>query len=231
MARILPDSWQLPEKLAAIEALEQLMPQTATLAVNTESLSVASLQAEALHPHRIIGANWVLPVHTTYFLEVIANDTADPVLVQQFLNRATVSWKKDPYLVKGDFGIRARLMAAMIREAFHLVEDGYVSNEDIDRACRNDAGYYLPFAGNFRYMDLMGTYIYGIVMRDMNPDLTKRQYIPEFFSGMIRDGSTGMDAGHGFYDYSPPEIAAWKEISRKFSYQVQEIIEKYHHVI
>lgn len=29
-------------------------------------------------------------------------------------------------------------MYAMMREAFHLVENGYADCEDIDRACRND---------------------------------------------------------------------------------------------
>ena len=67
-------------------------------------------------------------------------------------------WGKEPSLVKKDIRgfITNRLMYAMMREAIHLVENGYATIEDIDRACRNDMGYWITFAGLFRIMDLTG---------------------------------------------------------------------------
>ncbi|HZG23412.1 MAG TPA: 3-hydroxyacyl-CoA dehydrogenase family protein, partial [Chitinophagaceae bacterium] len=107
------------------------------------------------------------------------------------------------------------------------LENGYVTKEDIDRSLRNDGGYYLPFAGNFRYMDLMGTYIYGIVMKDLNPELSKDSFIPAFCQHLIDKGLTGMSGGAGFYEYGPGEAEEWERVVREFSYRIEEIISKY----
>jgi 3-hydroxybutyryl-CoA dehydrogenase len=217
----------LEEKLTLLRKLENNVHPEVLIAINTESIALSALQASALYPARIIGANWVEPVHNTYFLEIIANTQTDPVLLEYFYQSAKESWNKDPYIIKGNYGIRSRMMCALIREAFYLVENGYVSVEDIDRACRNDAGYYFPFAGNFRYMDLMGGYMYGIVMQDLNPDLSKYTHLPQFSNDLLREGAKGMQNDKGFYSYAPGETQAWDTAFRKFSYQVREIISKY----
>ena len=115
----------------------------------------------------------------------------------------------------------------MVREAFYLVENGYATVQDIDRACRNDAGYYLPFAGNFRYMDLMGTYSYAEVMKKLNADLSKDNHIPGFFSDIISNGDTGMKSNKGFYNYENGDVEHWNKMFAKFSYKIHEIIAKY----
>ena len=115
----------------------------------------------------------------------------------------------------------------MIREAFYLIDRGYVTPEDIDRACRNDPGYYFPFAGNFRYMDLMGTYIYGVVMKDLNPDLSKDSSVPGFFNEIVASEGRGMANGKGFFEYREEDTEKWEAVFRRFSYQIQEIISKY----
>ncbi len=221
----------LSEKKELIELLENVLSSDKVIAVNSESIGLSELQKFCRHPERIIGANWVEPAHTTYFLEIISNNNNDKKLVEDFFYLAKQHWKKDPYLINGDRGIRARLMCALIREAFYLVENGYVSFEDIDRACRNDAGYYLPFAGNFRYMDLMGAYIYGIVMKDMNPDLTRQNHVPAFFKDMMQNGWLGMKNNRGFYNYTNGEVESWNELSGKFSYQTKAIVDKYNSVM
>lgn len=220
----------LEEKLTLLKKLESHVHPEVLIAINTESISMSALQASALYPARIIGANWVEPAHNTCFLEIIANNQTDPLLLEYFYQSAKELWNKDPYIIKGNYGIRARMMCALIREAFYLVENGYVSVEDIDRACRNDAGYYFPFAGNFRYMDLMGGYMYGIVMQDLNLDLSKNTHLPLFFNELLDSGARGMQKNKGFYNYLPGETEAWDAAFRKFSYQVHEIIHKYSYI-
>ena len=217
---------KLEDKKSLIAELENVLSSDAVIAINTESILLNDIQAGALNPERVFGVNWVEPAHTTFFLEVIINVTSDQKRVDDFLSMARL-WKKDPYIVKTGYSIRSRMMSALIREAFYLVENGFVSFEDVDRACRNDAGYYLPFAGNFRYMDLMGTYIYGLVMKEMNPDLSKDRHIPRFFTDILSRGGEGMESGKGFYGYKNGEARRWRELYGTFSYQIQEIIEKY----
>lgn len=215
------------EKLAAIKELEEHLPPDALIAITSESIALSCLQKFAKCPARIIGVNWAEPAHTTYFMEIITNQNTDPQLAEDFCYLAKHQWQKDPYVLKSDFGIRSKMMSALVREASYLVENNYVTVEDIDRACRNDAGYYLPFAGNLRYMDLMGTYMYGIVMQDLNPELSKNTQIPLFCQQLIDGGGKGMSNRKGFYDYEEGEVEQWEQTFRTFSYQIQQIIYKY----
>ncbi len=217
---------ELAVKQDKIRQLEDKLSADVIIGINSESIGLDVLQQNTKKPGRIIGLNWVEPAHTTRFLEVISNQSVKENITDQICRLAQLRWKKDPYMVQ-NFGIRSRLISAMVREAFYLVENGYASVEDIDRACRNDAGYYLPFAGNCRYMDLMGTYGYGMVMKDLNPDLSKEQQIPDFFSDILKEGGMGMQNGKGLYRYTEAQLKRWENTISKFSYQIEEIINKY----
>lgn len=217
----------LAEKKTTLALLEHVLPVDAIIAINTESIPLSSLQEGTRYPARILGANWVEPVHTTSFLELITNDVCDGHIGNDLLQQGRSKWRKDPYLISHDLGIRSKMMAAMAREAFYLVQHEYASVEDIDRACRNDAGYYLPFAGNFRYMDLMGTYAYGMVMEELNPVLSNDPHMPAFFKNLLQAGSRGMENDDGFYTYEEKEVEKWHQLFQGFSYQIEKIIRKY----
>lgn len=212
-------------KRQLIKKLEGFITKDTIVAINTESIDLNTLQIGCIHPNRLIGLNWTEPAHTTFFLEIIASEN-NTGLIDEIFILAKSFWAKDPYIVKNT-GIRSRLVSAMAREASFLVDNGYASVDDIDRACRNDAGYYLPFSGNCRYMDLMGTSAYGMVMKDLNPDLSKDRDLPEFLKKILQDGGLGIENKKGFYSYSDEEVEKWKNTMEKFSYQIHSIIEKY----
>jgi 3-hydroxybutyryl-CoA dehydrogenase len=217
----------LLEKRSIIQKLEKNLAADSIIAINTESIPLSTLQEGCEVPGRLFGLNWVEPAHTTFFLELITNSKSNKKLADNLFQLAKISWKKDPYLISSDVSIRAKLLSVMAREAFYLVENGYASIEDIDRACRNDAGYYLPFSGNFRYMDLMGTYAYGLVMKDLNRELSKESEVPHFFEEIIEQGGLGMENNKGFYNYEEEDVKQWMEVFAKFSYQIKDIISKY----
>jgi 3-hydroxybutyryl-CoA dehydrogenase len=50
-------------------------------------------------------------------------------------------------------------------------------------------------------MDLMGTYAYGLVMKDLNRELSKDTKLPDFIDAIIREGGSGMENNNGFYKY------------------------------
>jgi 3-hydroxybutyryl-CoA dehydrogenase len=214
-------------KKSGIEQLEKTLGPAVIIAVNTETIGLDFLQKGAICPDRIVGLNWTEPADSTFFMEIIANETTNPAYAARLNTIATEVWNKDPYLIHGNTGVRMRLLGALLREAFYLIQNGYAMVEDIDRACRNDAGYYLPFAGNLRYMDLMGTYAYGMVMRDLNPELSTNQILPDFFEKMIAEKAWGMESGKGFYEYKNGEAENWRLLLGRFSSEVKEIIKKY----
>lgn len=217
----------LAVKQRLIRELEETLSPEAVIALNTESFLLEDLQKNTKHPCRVIGLNWCEPAHTTAFLEIIGNRLTPAAVIKKVEGLAVKGWGKDPYVVHCGYSVRARLMAAFTREAFYLIENGYASVEDIDRACRNDAGYYLPFAGNCRYMDLMGTYAYGLVMKDLNRELSKQDKPPLFFTQLVESGKWGMQHKEGFYQYAEGEERDWEKRFRKFSFEIKAIIEKY----
>jgi len=87
--------------------------------------------------------------------------------------RLARGWGKEPSLIRRDIRgfITNRIMYSMLREAFHLVDSGYATVADVDRSMRNDLGYWITFAGPFRFMDLMGIRAYKAVMKGLLPDL------------------------------------------------------------
>ncbi|TYR35603.1 3-hydroxyacyl-CoA dehydrogenase [Sphingobacterium phlebotomi] len=222
-----------PDKLLAkhqcINQVENRASKDTIIAVNMESIGLEQIQADSTRPTRIFGLNWSYPVHRTFFAEIISNAETDPAMLAQLENWVNVYGKKDACTVKNGFSIRARMMAAMLREGLYLVENEFASIESVDRACRNDAGFYMSFVGNFRYMDLMGTYAYGMVMKDLNRELSNRITLPKILQEKKDKEETGMAKGKGFYTYSAEEKAYWDTIFRTFSQEIQQLIKKYPH--
>ncbi len=219
----------LEEKQQLIRQVEERCNDDIIIAVNLEALCLNEIQTDMRNKARLLGLNWTYPVHRTLFAEVIANQYTNQASLADVEKWLKTCWKKDPYVVQHGFSIRARLMAAMLREGIYLVENDFASVESVDRACRNDAGFYLPFVGNFRYMDLMGTYAYGMVMKDLNRELSNMTTLPNILKEKREKEETGMDNGQGFYTYAPKEKEHWHDIFAAFSQEIQQLITKYSH--
>ncbi len=210
-----------------IENIESRFGENTIITLETMGRSISKFQARGKRPERILGLNWCEPVHTTYFMEIIANHDTERKIAEQLLTWGKDYWKKDPYLIDGDLGVRDRMFGALLREALFLSKEGYSSPADIDRACRNDAGSYLPFAGNFRYMDLMGTYLYGQVMEKLNGELSVDNSSANLLQEMVSANQNGMSTLKGFYDYDETSVKNMDRKMREWSYEVRKLMKKY----
>lgn len=216
----------LEVKRSWVAKLEAVLSLEAIIAINIEAIRLTDLQETAVNPKRILGLNWVYPVENTYFLEIISNSVSDPNHPTFIENLAKERWNKDPYCLDCGFSVRARLMAAITREALFLVDEGYATLESIDRSCRNDAGYYLSFAGNFRYMDLMGTAVYGIVMETLNRELAAQSTLGSF-ERLLNESNPGMESGNGFFSYESGDAERWEEIVQDFTDKISNLMQRY----
>ena len=210
-----------------IEHLEQKEFKELTIAVSTDHIELKTLQNLSTRPENIIVMNWSEPAHTTFFLELVHNEETDQKIVNKLEKMARKFWNKDPYSIKAELGVRGRMFTAMLREAMYLVNEEYANIEDIDRACRNDAGTYLPFTGNFQYMDLMGTFAYGVVMEKLNQELSNATVPPSFFIQNKETKHNGMANTSGFYDYSSEDMEEWESRMRNFSFEIKSLIGQY----
>jgi 3-hydroxybutyryl-CoA dehydrogenase len=136
---------------------------------------------------------------------------------------------KEPSLLRKDVPglITNRIMYAMLREAFHLVESGVASIADEDRSLRNDLGYWNTFVGPFRFMDLTGIPAYSTVMHDLLPELDCSRRVPPLMKKLVQSGAQGVANARGFYDSTPAQARRWVKRFLKFSFDVRALARKY----
>lgn len=208
--------------------IENQVAKDAVITSNTSAIPISILQEETNYPARFLGLHWAEPSHTTRFLEIICGDKSD-IKLAEWLYELSHFWGKEATLVRKDIRgfITNRLMYAMYREAFSLVENGYASVEDVDRACRNNAGYWMTLLGVFRWMDLTGVPAYHQVMKDLLPTLNNDTEIPRLMKEVVAKGGKGVANAQGFYEYTPEEAKMWEETFEEFSYEIRRLALKY----
>jgi 3-hydroxybutyryl-CoA dehydrogenase len=208
--------------------IENVVNDHTIITSNTSAIPISLLQQETRVPSRFLGLHWADPSHTTRFLEIICGDNSDQEKAE-WLYQLSHHWAKEPTLVRKDIRgfITNRLMYALYREAFYLVENGYASVEDVDRACRNNAGYWMTLVGCFRWMDLTGVPAYHAVMKDLLPTLHNGTEIPKLIDDVVKSGGKGVLNANGFYDYTPEEARLWRETYEEFTYDIRRLALKY----
>ncbi len=215
-------------KKSVYQKIEAVIGDSCLLASNTSAIPITILQEQTAHPSRFFGLHWAEPSHISRFLEIICGEQSD-VQLGESLYELSHYWGKEPTLVRKDIRgfITNRLMYAMYREAFNLVENGYATVEDVDRACRNNAGHWMTLVGVFRWMDLTGVQAYHTVMKDLFPTLTNSTEVPKLIDDIVRDGGKGVSNAKGFYNYNPEEAKLWEETFMEFSYEIRKLAAKY----
>lgn len=215
-------------KASVYKKIEEVIAPETILTSNTSAIPISILQKLTRYPERFLGLHWAEPSHTTRFLEIICGELSS-VEKGEYLYKLSHLWEKEPILVRKDIPgfITNRLMYAMYREGINLVENGYATIEDVDRACRNNAGYYMTFVGIFRWMDLTGVKAYHAVMKDLNPTLYNGKEVPKLIDDVVKAGGNGVSNSQGFYDYTPEEAKLWEETFSQFTYEIRELALKY----
>ncbi len=215
-------------KESVYKKIETYLDPTALLTSNTSAIPISTLQKLTRYPARFLGLHWTEPAHTTRFLEIICGDDTD-ISNGEYLYELSHQWAKEPILVRKDIAgfITNRLMYAMYREAISLVENGYATVEDVDRSCRNNAGYFMTFVGIFRWMDLTGVPAYHTVMQRLLPTLNNSTEVPELIDKVVREGGRGVANSKGFYDYAPGEAELWEKTFAEFTYEIRDLALRY----
>ena len=215
-------------KRAVYAKIEAVVSATAAIGSNTSAIPISILQQGTQHPERFLGLHWAEPAYTTRFLEVICGDQTD-LAVGTFLYNVAHHWGKEPTLVRKDIRgfITNRLSYALYREAFDLVEKGYATIEDVDRACRNNQGFWMTLVGPFRWMDLTGVPAYLNVLKDLWPTLSNRSDVPNLIQEIVDRGGRGTANADGFYEYSPESAKEWEATFARFSFEIRELALRY----
>ncbi|MDI1344202.1 MAG: 3-hydroxyacyl-CoA dehydrogenase family protein, partial [Pseudolabrys sp.] len=208
----------LARKRKLYAELEACLPATAVIASNTSSFPITLLQAGRKHPGRFIGMHWGEPAHIMRYLEVIPGRHTSKRTLRRTQQLGAICGK-EPTLLREDIRgfLSNRMMYAMIREAFHLVETGIADIETVDKSFRNDIGWWALLAGPFRWMDLTGIPAYELVMEGLLPKLCNDKKVPKLMREVVASGAKGIGNAKGFYRYTNKSARRWENDMRKLA--------------
>jgi len=173
------------------------------LASNTSSIRPSLLADATGRPEKVLAVNFSNPVWEHPCVEVMGSaDTSEETIetTAQLLRRVGLT----SILVEKEITGYAfnRVWRAIKREALHLVDGGYASFEDIDRAFMFNLG--TP-SGPFMIMDIIGLdVVLAIEERYYRESGDERDRPPGILREKVEKGDLGVKTGRGFYQYPDP---------------------------
>jgi 3-hydroxybutyryl-CoA dehydrogenase len=181
--------------------LDRLSPPRAILASNTSYLDIYQF-VETKRPEKVIITHWFAPPHIVPLVEIVPGPHTTPETVATTKSIIDGLGKQTIVLKKFLPGFIAnRLQAALSREVYHLLDNGYATPEDIDKATKASFGLRIPILGLVKRLDFTGLDLVQKILRNKSyrpPPVIERSEIVE---EMVSQGRLGVKAGRGFYDY------------------------------
>jgi 3-hydroxybutyryl-CoA dehydrogenase len=205
----------LTEKQKLFREVEGLAPRSAILASNTSGLPISRIAEVLEYPSRAATTHFWNPPHLMPLVEIVkAATTSDETIaaLRSLLDGAgkqTVVVLKD---VPGQLG--NRLLHALFREAFHIVQEGIASVEDVDLALRNGPGLRFPAYGLLEHADMIGLDMQLAIDSYLFADLCNLDSAPPLLSERVARGELGARTGRGLYDWrvkDPAEVRARRD--------------------
>lgn len=141
---------RLAVKRAVLAAIDRLAPAETIIASSSSALRVSDMQADCARPERVVLGHPFNPAHLMPLVEIVGGVRTAPASVIQTRDFYAAIGAKPVVLNRELPGhLALRLMAAMWREAIHLVVSGAASLEDVDRAFQYGPGPKWTLQGAF----------------------------------------------------------------------------------
>jgi 3-hydroxybutyryl-CoA dehydrogenase len=181
-------------------ALDEILPESATLASNTSSIPIAQLASWTRHPWRVLGLHFFSPVPVMKLVEIVIGlDTAGEHLERAERLIATIG--KTAIRTKDRSGfIVNMLLVPYLMAAVRMFEEGFASREDIDNGMKLGAGHPM---GPLTLCDFIGLDVLYAVCDSLYEEFKRPEYAPPpLLKRMVVSGHHGRKSGRGFYDYA-----------------------------
>ncbi|MGW1091276.1 3-hydroxyacyl-CoA dehydrogenase [Streptomyces sp. NPDC002596] len=180
--------------------LEARLGAKTVFVTNTSSLSVTAIAAGLDHPERLCGLHFFNPVPLMRLVEVVPGERTAPELPGRLAHLVRRLGHK-PIVVTDTPGFLVNHAGRpYTTEALRLLDEGIAAPADIDRICREAAGFRM---GPFALIDLTGL--------DVNVAVSESVYRGFYDDPRLRPSPTGprrlaasrlgRKTGEGFYRY------------------------------
>jgi len=209
-----PENMALKQNL--FSELDALCPPQTIFASNTSSLPLGEMMAlvgEA-RKSRMLVSHLFNPAHLIPLVELSSFGNM-PEDVFQAVSDLYASIKKRPIRVLKDVpGLVAnRIMQAVAREVFSLLEQGVAAPSDIDRALKFGPAFRYATAGQLEVADFGGLDIWCLVGDNLLKQMDNAPGANKLLRQKVSAGKLGVKSGEGFYKYDPDQA---DEIKKQF---------------
>lgn len=190
----------LGSKQALFQQLDELTGSETMLATNTSSMTVTQIASVIKNRGRAIAVHFFNPVLVMQLVEIAPAPFTRPEIVQRAVAFVEAIDRTPVVLDMEIEGLLAnRIIAAIRREAFWLVEQGYATPEAIDRAVQ--LGLRHPM-GPFELADFNGLdVVLAIQQRRYERTGDEMDRPPKRLEALVAGGKLGRKSGEEFYSY------------------------------
>jgi len=186
--------------------LDKLCGPETIFTSNTSSLNIFDLVPKSRLPNTLI-AHFFAPPHIVPLVELVRGEktTSEAMdLMMDLLKKAGRTPVRMEKFISG-FVIN-RLYRALGREAFFLLDNGYISADQLDLAAKVALAPRMMFLGVVQRYDFTGLDISWNNLQ--NPDFVDPPIDnePKSLKELVEKGQLGVKTGKGFYDYSGKKL-------------------------
>jgi len=211
----------VPEKMAlklkSYAAIEAAYAGKTVLASNTSTLDLEELARPLQHPDRFLAIHYFMPAEVNAVVEVAPVRATSTTALDAAVRWIEASGKSVMRLKRAVPGLLInRLQHAILHEAYHLMDEGVVTAEEIDRCAREILAPRICITGLIEQKDISGLDTHALAQQALVPLLHHGDKPGRMLQDLYAAGHLGIKSGRGFYDWSgkdPAEVKA--EAARK----------------
>ena len=202
----------LPLKQQIFEELDTICPPHTILASNTTALMPSQIGVNAKRKDQILNTHYFNPPYLIPLVELIRSPDTSDETVETTFELLTDIGKTPAIIEKEALGfVGPRLQAALIREAFAIVERGIASAETVDLVVRNSFGRRLSVAGPFEVFELAGWDLVLAAFEELYKDLNSSDDLNPLLRQMVESGKLGVKSKEGFYEWTDEKVQALRD--------------------
>jgi len=214
-------------KIDLFTEVDKYVSDDCIIASNTSGLNVFELVPERRLPQMVI-AHWYSPAQLIPLVEVVKGDKAPQIYgditveLLEKCGKTAVLMKK---FIRGY--IANRMQMCLNQELFYLLDNGYCTPEDIDKAVKTS---FIPRAvvlGLCKRADFGGLDMTANNYTNKSYSMPPEVDMPSTLAEHIEKGELGFKSGKGFYDYTGVDKAAVMAKRDKQLFEVFKIAKRF----
>lgn len=190
-----------PVKQAVYEQIDKAADPEALIWSNTSSLNIFELMVPSRLDRTAI-VHWFAPPQVLPLVEVVQGEETLPEVIELTLSLLE-SLNKKPVLIKKYVPgfIINRLLRILGRETYFLLDNGYVTPEDLDLAVKASIAPRMMVLGLTQRYDFTGLDLTYANLQNKDFVDAPEDTEPEFIVSRVKKNHLGVKTGIGVYDY------------------------------